>query len=104
VGASLSSSGAALGAGPEGPAPRRRWRETCLPDRTESLRLTTIALCLVWLCVMLTPTGTPLSAQTSVQDVRIVSIKEPAVRRVTELGKPIRELREAEWDQLPTTN
>ena len=73
-------------------------------DLYTRLVLTTIALCLVWLCVVLTPMGTPVSAQTNVQDVRIVSIKEPAVRRVTEFGKPVREVREAEWDQLPTTN
>jgi len=66
--------------------------------------LTTIALCLVWLCVVLTPIGTPLAAQVGIQDVRIVSIKEPPVRRVTEFGKPIREVREFDWDRLPTSN
>lgn len=66
--------------------------------------LTTIALCLVWLCVVLTPIGTGLSAQGGVQNVRIVGIKEPEIRRVTELGKPIREVRADDWDTLPTSN
>jgi len=66
--------------------------------------LTTIALCLVWLCVILTPTGSLVSAQAGVQDVRIVGIKEPGIRRVTQLGKPIQEVREGDWDTLPTSN
>ena len=66
--------------------------------------LTVIAMCLVWLCVVLTPLGTPVSAQPNVQDVRIVGIKRPDVRRVQELGKPTREVLAGDWDQLPTTN
>ena len=66
--------------------------------------LTTIAVCLVWLCIVLTPMGSALSAQAGVQDVRIVGIKEPGIRRVTEPGKPVREVREYDWDTLPTSN
>jgi hypothetical protein len=64
--------------------------------------LTTIALCLVWLCVVLTPVGTPVSAQVGVQDVRIVSIKEPRIRRFTDPDGVVREVREIDWDRLPT--
>ena len=66
--------------------------------------LTTIALCLVWLCVILTPTGSVVSAQVGVQDVRIVGIKEPGFRRVTQIGKPVQDVREGDWDTLPTSN
>lgn len=66
--------------------------------------LTTIALCLVWLCVVLTPGGTVVSAQSTVQDVRIVGIRRPTTTRVRELGQPTREVLMGDWDQLPTTN
>ena len=66
--------------------------------------LTTIALCLVWLCVVLTPVGTPVAAQATVQDVRIVGIKEPPTRRVQQVGQPVRDIRDGDWDSLPTTN
>ena len=71
-------------------------------DLYTRLVLTTIALCLVWLCVVLTPMGTPVSAQVNVQDVRIVGIKEPEYRRVAEFGKPVRQVRVGDWDTLPT--
>jgi len=66
--------------------------------------LTTIALCLVWLCVVLTPMGTPVSAQQGVQDVRIVGIKAPNVTRTAKPGGGVVESRAGDWDTLPTTN
>ena len=64
--------------------------------------LTTIALCLVWLCVVLTPMGTPVSAQPSVQNVRIVGIQAPAVIRDTAPDGSIRQRTAGDWDTLPT--
>lgn len=64
--------------------------------------LTVIALCLVWLCIVLTPMGTPLRAQAGIQDVRIVGIKEPPIRRVQRIGEPTRAERVGDWDALPT--
>jgi hypothetical protein len=54
--------------------------------------------------VVLTPGGTVVSAQSTVQDVRIVGIRRPATTRVRELGQPTREVLMGDWDQLPTTN
>jgi hypothetical protein len=70
--------------------------------------LTGILLCLVWLCVALTPVGIPLTAQTvvlpgqstagAVQDVRIVAVKQPEmVRTPGAAPRP-----GGDWDSLPT--
>ena len=73
------------------------------------LVLTGILLCLMWICVVLTPIGTPLTAQTpapaaaAVQDVRIVGVKQPEMTNPvgSTLGRaaprPI-----GDWDSLPT--
>jgi hypothetical protein len=73
------------------------------------LVLTGILLCLVWICVVLTPIGTPLTAQTpapaaaAVQDVRIVGVKQPEMSNPVgaTLGRSApRPL--GDWDSLPT--
>jgi hypothetical protein len=74
------------------------------------LVLTGILLCLSWICVVLTPIGTPLTAQTpaaapaaAVQDVRIVGVKQPEMTNPVgaTLGRaaprPV-----GDWDSLPT--
>ena len=72
-------------------------------DLYTRLVLTTIALCLVWICVVITPMGTPLGAQANVQDVRIVDIKAPAViRDMAPDGSIIRQRRAGDWDTVPT--
>jgi len=64
--------------------------------------LSGIALYLVWLWVVLTPWGTPVSAQTNVQDVRIVNIRQPEVRTTKLLDGSIRQEWVGGWDNLPT--
>ena len=64
--------------------------------------LTVIALCLVWLCVVLTPIGTPVRAQ-GTQDVRIVGIRHPGYEepdRFARRGTPRKLL--GDWDSVPT--
>ena len=66
--------------------------------------LTGILLCLVWICVVLTPIGTPASAQGQaaappIQDVRIVSIRAPEFGKSLVTGQAERTDR---WDPLPT--
>ena len=68
--------------------------------------LTGIQLCLVWLCVVVTPIGTPLTAQAPnpaaaapVQDVRIIGVKQPEMARpVGGTARPV----SGDWDALPT--
>jgi hypothetical protein len=65
--------------------------------------LTGILLCLLWLCVVVTPVGTPVAAQAAPavapQDVRIVGIKQPEMSRPVGGGpaKPA-----GDWDPMPT--
>jgi hypothetical protein len=73
-------------------------------DLYTRVTLTGILLCLVWLCIVLTPVGTPLTAQAlpgglPVQDVRIVGVKQPEMSQSVTGGaaKPI-----GDWDSLPT--
>ena len=67
--------------------------------------LTAIALCLMWLCIILTPIGTPLVAQPldSVQDVRIVGIRHPGYEEPDRFGRrdAPRKLLDS-WDSVPT--
>jgi hypothetical protein len=66
--------------------------------------LTGILVCLAWLCVVLTPVGTPALAQAQgqpappVQNVRIVSISRPV--SVNLLNETVLT---DKWDSLPTT-
>jgi hypothetical protein len=69
--------------------------------------LTGILLCLVWLCVALTPIGTPAMAQfqpapaaPAIQDVRIVSIRAPGFTTSLVTGQPTE--RVDRWDPIPT--
>jgi len=66
--------------------------------------LTGILLCLLWICVVLTPVGTPAMAQgraaaSPIQDVRIVSIRAPDLTTSLVTGQPDRVDR---WDPIPT--
>jgi len=76
--------------------------------------LTVIAVCLLWLCVILTPTGTAVSAQTTsggsaqttastpVQEVIIVGIKHPGYKsRASALEAP---QINGSWDPLAAYN
>ena len=68
--------------------------------------LTGILICLVWLCVAVTPIGTPLTAQAPqaavpVQDVRIVGVKQPEMTRPAAGSGPPRPV-SGDWDSLPT--
>jgi hypothetical protein len=74
-------------------------------DLYTRVTLTGILLCLVWLCVVLTPIGTPLTAQAlpgalPVQDVRIIGVKQPEMSQSVSGGaaKPVA----GDWDSLPT--
>lgn len=52
-----------------------------MTDRYTKAVLTVIAICLTWLCVRDLVTGTPVSAQTGITKVQIVSIDEsPSMR------------------------
>ena len=68
--------------------------------------LTGILVCLVWLCVVLTPIGTPAMAQgqaaaaPAIQDVRIVSIRAPGFTTSIVTGQPTE--RVDRWDPIPT--
>ena len=66
--------------------------------------LTGILVCLVWLCVVLTPFGTSLTAQAvpglPVQDVRIVGVKQPDMSQSVAPGAAARPV--GDWDALPT--
>jgi hypothetical protein len=69
--------------------------------------LTGILLSLVWICVVLTPLGTPLTAQAaqaaqpgSVVDVRIVGVRQPELSPSLLPGGAPRVL--GDWDSLPT--
>ena len=69
--------------------------------------LTGILLSLVWICVVLTPIGTPLTAQTAqsapplpVVDVRIVGVRQPDISPSLLPGGAPRVL--GDWDSLPT--
>jgi hypothetical protein len=66
--------------------------------------LTGILLCLVWICVILTPMGTPLTAQTAppgaVVDVRIIGVRQPEMSSSLLPGGAARVL--GDWDSLPT--
>ena len=69
--------------------------------------LTGILLCLAWICVVLTPIGTPLTAQTAqaaqpvpVVDVRIVGVRQPDTSPSLLPGGAPRVL--GDWDSLPT--
>ena len=66
--------------------------------------LTVIAACLMWLCVVGTPVGTPVSAQVGVQDVRIVGVKEPPIQRTPVGFDHVTEKRLGDWDTLRTSN
>ena len=63
--------------------------------------LTGIFFCLVWLCVIFTPIGSPVTAQGNVQDVRIVGIKHPGYEEERRLGRPISRKLLGDWDSLP---
>ena len=69
--------------------------------------LTGILLSLVWICVVLTPMGTPLTAQAAqaappapVVDVRIVGVRQPDISPSLLPGGAPRVL--GDWDSLPT--
>jgi len=65
--------------------------------------LTGILLSLVWICVILTPIGTPLTAQTAGPlDVRIVGVRQPEMSPSLLPGGAPRVL--GDWDSLPTYN
>jgi hypothetical protein len=66
--------------------------------------LTVIATCLIWLCVVLTPVGTPLRAQSNVQNVRIVGVKHPGYSKPDHLTLGPQESRLlGDWDALDVT-
>lgn len=75
-------------------------------DLYTRVTLTGILLCLIWLCIVLTPLGTPLTAQAvpgsalPVQDVRIVGVKQPDMSQSVAPGAAARPL--GDWDALPT--
>lgn len=67
--------------------------------------LTVIATALVWLCVVLTPVGAPLRAQSDVQDVRIVGVKHPGYSQPDQFGLGRKEPRLlGDWDALTVSD
>jgi len=73
-------------------------------DLYTRLVLTVIASALVWLCVVLTPMGTPLAAQDSVQDVRIVGVRHPGYSTPNQFSLGPKETRLlGDWDALAVT-
>ncbi len=65
--------------------------------------LTVIASALVWLCIVLTPMGTPLRAQANVQDVRIVGVKHPGYATPDQFLGPKESRLRGDWDALSVT-
>ena len=66
--------------------------------------LTVIASALVWLCIVLTPMGTPLRAQDIIQDVRIVGVKHPGYTTPNQFSLGPKESRlNGDWDSLSVT-
>jgi hypothetical protein len=75
-------------------------------DLYSRIILTVIATCLVWLCIVLTPVGTALTAQGIVQDVRIVGVKHPPIEKVvtSALTGAYTERILGDWDSLPVVD
>ena len=66
--------------------------------------LSVIASALVWLCIVLTPMGTPLRAQNDIQDVRIVGVKHHGYSTPSHLKLGPQESRLlGDWDALTVT-